>query len=853
MSEIKEVIGKIGSSEIPTDPMPVEAADMIVVLKNKSEWTSAKTRDELAEKMNAKLMDNIPGVSYSFQQPIQMRFNELMTGAKQDVVIKIFGEDLNKLTQYAKQVGAIAKKTDGAEDVYVEEVTGLPQIVIKFHRDKIAQFGLNIEDINKAIRTAFAGESAGLVFEAEKRFDLVVRLEKDNRKNLEDIRGLFVTAPKGNQIPIEQLADIDFVEGPNQIQRDDAKRRIIIGFNIRGRDVASIVKEMQQKIDAQIKFEAGYYTSYGGQFKNLEAARARLSFALPVALLLIFAILFFTFNSLKQSLLIFTAIPLSAIGGVFALWIRGMPFSISAGVGFIALFGVAVLNGIVLIAEFNRLKNEGMTNLTEIVKQGTAIRLRPVIMTALVASLGFLPMALSHGSGAEVQKPLATVVIGGLLTATLLTLLVLPILYIWVEKIRSKKVTISPTAATIILLLVCSFTNAQIPPISLEQALQQAVQNNKSITTGKLEIDYQKKYKKSLTEIPKTNIGLQYGQYNSINKTDNHFTASQIIPFPTVFAANKALGNSLIKGSELKLTVTQNELQYQVKQVYGSLQYLYAHKQLLIQQDSIYKGFVKSAALRYKTGEGNLLAKITAETQSNEVKYLLLQNHTDIQIYLAQLETLLASKESIVISDTAFSEKDISIPTDTAAINTNPFLAYLQQQIDIATKQKKAEAAKSLPDITAAYFNQSLIGFQNVNGTDKYFDGSKRFQGFQVGVGIAIFNGTGKAKVKAAEVNKQIAGNNYELNQTEIKSKYQQAVLEYLKNKNSIAYYKTSALPNADLILKQTIASYSKGEIGYPEYLMGIKNAIGIKETYLKALHQYNQSIINIEYLSGKK
>lgn len=438
--EVKEVIGKIGSSEIPTDPMPVEACDMIIMLKDKNEWTSAKTRDELAAKMQAKLEQNIPGVTFGFQQPIQMRFNELMPGARQDVVVKIYGEDLNKLSQYAAQVGNIARRTEGAQDVYVEEVTGLPQIVIQFHRDKIAQFGLNVEDVNSAIRAGFAGEAAGLVFEGEKRFDLVVRLEQENRQSLDDIKNLSVTAPNGNQVPLAQLASIEFKIGPNQIQRDDAKRRIFVGFNVRGRDVESIVQEIQTKIDAQVKFDPGYYASYGGTFENLQAARARLSIAVPVALLLIFILLFFTFNSIKQSLLIFTAIPLSAIGGVYALWLRGMPFSISAGVGFIALFGVAVLNGIVLIAEFNRLKKEGMTDLKEIVLTGTQVRLRPVILTALVASLGFLPMALSHGSGAEVQKPLATVVIGGLLTATLLTLLVLPILYIWFERIRGKRV-----------------------------------------------------------------------------------------------------------------------------------------------------------------------------------------------------------------------------------------------------------------------------------------------------------------------------------------------------------------------------------------------------------------------------
>jgi cobalt-zinc-cadmium resistance protein CzcA len=413
--------------------MPVEACDLMVILKDKSEWTSASTRDELAEKMSEAL-EVIPGVTFGFQQPIQMRFNELMTGAKQDVVIKVYGEDLDMLTQYATKIGKLSSTVEGAQDLYVEKVTGQQQIVIKFDRDKIAQFGLNIEDINQVIRTGFAGESAGLVYEGEKRFDLVVRLEKENRQSIEDINSLFITAPNGNQVPVSQLAEVEFKISPNQIQRDDAKRRITVGFNVRGRDVESVVKEMQAKVDKDIKFSAGYYPTYGGTFKNLIEARQRLSIAVPVALLLIFMLLFFTFKSFKHSLLIFTAIPLSAIGGIFALWLRGMPFSISAGVGFIALFGVAVLNGIVLIAEFNSLKKDGMTNLKDIILKGTSTRLRPVIMTALVASLGFLPMALSHGSGAEVQKPLATVVIGGLISATLLTLLVLPVLYLFFEK-----------------------------------------------------------------------------------------------------------------------------------------------------------------------------------------------------------------------------------------------------------------------------------------------------------------------------------------------------------------------------------------------------------------------------------
>lgn len=440
--EVKQVVNKIGSGEIPTDPMPIEAGDMMVILKDKKEWTSAGSREELAEKMAEKLKV-IPGVTFGFQQPIQMRFNELITGAKQDVVLKVYGEDLDVLSEQARKIGKLIKGIDGVEDLYVEQITGLPQIQIQFNRQKIAQYGLTITAINNVIRTAFAGGTAGLVYEGERRFDLVVRLANNNRQDLEDVGNLFITTPTGNQIPLNEVATVKYKNGPNQIQRDNTRRRIIIGFNVRNRDVESIVKEIQGKLDAKLKLPAGYYVTYGGQFENLQAANKRLSIAVPVALLLILLLLYFTFNSIKESLLIFTAIPLSAIGGVFALLIRGMPFSISAGVGFIALFGVAVLNGIVLIAEFNRLKAEGVTDIYERVFKGTKVRLRPVLMTAAVASLGFLPMALSNSSGAEVQRPLATVVIGGLISATFLTLVVLPVLYMLFEKKTKKTETAS--------------------------------------------------------------------------------------------------------------------------------------------------------------------------------------------------------------------------------------------------------------------------------------------------------------------------------------------------------------------------------------------------------------------------
>jgi cobalt-zinc-cadmium resistance protein CzcA len=436
--EVQQVVTKIGSGEIPTDPMPMEAADMMVILKDKDEWTSAKTFPELSEKMS-KAIEAVPGVTTSFQFPVQMRFNELMTGAKQDVVCKIFGENMDTLAHYAEKLGQLSATVEGTKNLFVEPVSGMPQIIIEYNRAAIAQYGLNVSDINKVVNTGLAGQSTGFVFEGEKRFELVVRLAGDQRKNIEDVRNLLIPTSMGVQIPLSQLANVEMKEGPNQIQREDAKRRIVVGFNVRGRDVQSIVEELQSKVEKNIKFPAGYYVTYGGAFENLNAAKARLSVTVPISLLLIFLLLYFSFNSIKQSLLIYSAIPLSAVGGIFALSIREMPFSISAGVGFIALFGVAVLNGIVLIAEFNRLKAEGWSNTRKRVLMGTKIKLRPVLMTAFVASLGFLPMAISSGAGAEVQRPLATVVIGGLMIATLLTLFVLPILYVLLENHEAKR------------------------------------------------------------------------------------------------------------------------------------------------------------------------------------------------------------------------------------------------------------------------------------------------------------------------------------------------------------------------------------------------------------------------------
>ena len=366
--EVEKIVTRIGSSEIPTDPMPLEMTDIMITLKPKKEWTSASSFDELAEMMSEAL-EEIPGMTNGFQYPVQMRFNELISGARQDIVCKIFGENLDSLSAYANQMGNIVSTVEGAKDIYIETVTGLPQVVIKYNRESMAHYQLNVADVNRVIRTAFAGEAAGIIYENERRYDLVVRLEDEGRKDLSDVQQLLIPTPAGLQVPLYQVASVDIKEGPNQIQRENAQRRIIVGFNVRGRDVESVVDELSKKTDNQLKLPAGYYIKYGGQFENLVEATQRLSIAVPLALLLILVMLYFAFGSLKYGLLIFSAIPLSAIGGILALWVRDMPFSISAGVGFIALFGVAVLNGIVLIAEFNRLKQTGLQDIQQIIME----------------------------------------------------------------------------------------------------------------------------------------------------------------------------------------------------------------------------------------------------------------------------------------------------------------------------------------------------------------------------------------------------------------------------------------------------------------------------------------------------
>ena len=850
--EVKMVVGKTGAAEVPTDPMPPEATDIMIILKPQSEWKRDISYDELAEEFEERL-NTIPGVFFEKNQPIQMRFNELMTGIRQDVAVKIFGENMDTLLNYANKVNAVVQIVDGATEPSVERVAGLPQIVIKYNRSQIANYGLNIEDINHIVSTSFAGGSAGVVYENERKFELVVRLDSTHRNNIDDVSHLYIPTTNGTQIPLSQVAEIKMELGPAQISREDGKRRIVVGFNIKGRDVESVVTDIQKELNEKVKLPEGYYYTYGGTFENLQAASKRLMIALPVALALIFMLLYFTFSSVKQAALIYTAIPMSAIGGVFALLIRDMPFSISAGIGFIALFGVAVLNGIVLIGTFNQLEKDGMTDIIQRIKEGTKIRLRPVLMTATVASLGFLPMALSHGAGAEVQKPLATVVIGGLLTATFLTLFVLPLLYVLFSSKR--KINISTASILVFALLSFNAANAQSPTtksISVVDAITTALKNNLELQSQQLNVQSSTILKKSVFELPKTNVNFQFGQYNSINQ-DKAFQVSQSIPFPTYYSAKSSLYKAELQGSQLQQQATVNKIKAQVQYWFYQLQYLQTTKKQLQDLDSLYNDFVSAAALRYKTGETNLLEKTTAETKRGQLSQLLKQNETDFATAYNSLKTLMNTSEDFTITvNENWQPLVLSSSFDTTLIANNPSLKVLYQQAVIAEQNKKLETASTLPDFNVGYFNQSLIGVQNINGADVNFDGSKRFQGFNVGISIPITFFSNTSKIKSLDYKQQALQKEADNGKLILQNQLQNAFQQYNQNLSQYNYYKSTALPNADIIISTAKVGFKSGDIGYIEYLQALQTATDVQLSYLQSVNQINQSIVNINFLINK-
>ncbi|MDR2222335.1 MAG: CusA/CzcA family heavy metal efflux RND transporter [Flavobacteriaceae bacterium] len=841
--EVEKVVTKIGSAEVPTDPMPMDASDMMVILKDKSEWTSAKTFPELADKMS-KALEEVPGITAGFQFPVQMRFNELMTGARQDVVVKVFGENLDTLANVAAKIGNIANKVQGATNLYVEPVTGMPQLMIEYNRPAIARYKLSIAEINRIVNSSLAGQSTGMVYEGERRFDMVVRMAETNRKNLSDIQNLLIPTPMGNQVPLNQLASVEIKEGPNQIQRENAQRRIFVGFNVKDRDVQSIVQELQKKVETEIKLPAGYRITYGGQFENLNDAKARLAVAVPLALVLIFLLLFFAFKDIRECLMIFTAIPLSIIGGVFLLALRGMPFSISAGVGFIALFGVAVLNGIVLIAEFNRLHKSGIKNIVFIVVRGAKSRLRPVLMTACVASFGFLPMALSNGAGAEVQRPLATVVIGGLMLATFLTLFVLPLLYITFEqKLNFNFLKKKKTIATVLVIALGFSANAQTT-ISLDKAIQTAVENNNSIRAEKLRTEYAKAFIQTATDIPQTTFTGEFGQING-PYTDNKFAVTQDFAFPTVYSKQKNVYKAAYQQSIYNLNLKTYELKKAVTQSFYDYMYWKEKEVLLQRADSMYANFYSKATLRLKKGESNILEKTTAQNQQINIQAQLAGVRKAMSLTQLQLQYLLNTTEPIV---PVVTDKKALLSQLEADLTNNPVLQMIEQQKHIAEEQTKLEKAKQLPNLQATYNNSSFMGMA---ANEVYYDRSNRFHAFQVGVSLPLFTSGQRGRIKASKKAEEVATADFIVAKDQMNNRYQQLLTTHQSNQQIVTNYESFTLQNTNTMIETAQRQFINGDINYLEYVILINQALDFINNYIDALKMYNDNVIQINYLTS--
>jgi cobalt-zinc-cadmium resistance protein CzcA len=882
--EIEQIVGKSGTSEIPTDPMSMEDSDEIIVLKDRSLWTSASSREELASKMQAALA-GIPGINLEFQQPIQMRFNELISGVKSDVSIKIYGDDLGTLYEKANQAADLIRPLAGVGDLKVEQIAALPQMRVSYDRQKLAQYGLKVSDLNTLLRSSFAGDVAGQVYEGERRYDLVVRLDSVHRAGLTNLQNLYVDTPSGQKVPLDEVASVAYHNAPIQISRDDARRRINIGINVRGRDVQSLVEEIQQRLGARLALPSGYTMSYGGQFENLVQAKKRLAVAVPVSLILIFMLLYLSFRSVKQALLIFTGVPLATIGGIVALWLRGMPFSISAGVGFIALFGVAVLNGIVLLASLNELAAEGVASVRERVLRATEERFRPVILTASVASLGFLPMALSTSAGAEVQKPLATVVIGGLISATLLTLLVLPVLYSFFTKdgepnpkqaaednaqarhaaevggspalaaganpnqpAAPRPVSVTATAGLVLALLLGALARPALAqntlgstagqPMNLGQALQTANGQNLSLQTAGLQIEQQRVLNRTGYDVPRTVLDYQYGQISG-PLNDRSFNIIQQTALPTLYAAQRRLLQAQALTADQRARQQRRDVAQVIRSSYYQLLVAYRRAALLRRQDSLYRRAARAARIRYQVGETNRLEQVSAEARSLELRNRLATLRVDIAVLERQLGQLLGSAQPVRFDTTASPVAPLAA-ADTLGLSadTNPQLGLLRQQATVSQQQTKVENLRRLPDVRLGYFNQSI----NREGG---------FSVVQAGLAVPLLGGVQKARVAAARLGQQVADQQLTYAQSQLTTQLVTLRQQLTRARASLDYYEKAALPQARLILDTAEKSFRAGDIEYVEYVVNTQPAWQIQENYLDQVRQYDDLVVSLLALTG--
>ncbi len=836
--EIEQVVSRFGVSDVPTDPMPMDIGDSFIILKPKSEWVSAESKDELIEKIKGTI-SIIPGVSYEFTQPVEMRFNELLTGVREDVAVKLYGENLDVLATKAQEMGNIIATVDGVADMKVEATAGLPQITVNYNRDKLAQYGLNIEELNTLIQTAFAGGKAGVIFEGERRFDLMLRLAEENRAGINDLKNLYVSLPRGTQIPLKEVADVRYKDGPMQISRDNTNRRTYVGINIRNRDVKSVVEDIQQKLETEFDLPAGYYIRYGGAFENLERASSRLQIVVPIALLLIFILIYFALKSLKQTTMIYMAIPMAAIGGVFALWLRDMPFSISAGVGFIVLFGVAVLNGLVLISSLNELKENGVTNLNERISLGTKRRIRPILLTALTDVLGFLPMAISVSAGAEVQRPLATVVIGGMITSTLLTLFLLPVLYKWVEERNLKSAGKNPAIGFGIIagifLVNPNITQAQeinnsLPKLDQNRAVEMALENYPLLQNKNLAIEREKSLKKSAWDLGTTQvftggeeINDNQGVYTRIGFQQQGIDIFGIAPELKLQKEKIALSEKVYELSELEVT---REVKNAWNKAYAAKRKVTAFEKL----DSVYSEFERAVDLRYETEAISKLEAITATNRSREIKIRLKQANRDFQTYLQQLNLWLGADTFYSVAD----EFNL-LPAIPGQPTSHPQLELARKQVAVSEAKYKALKANLLPEFNIQY------GLQEINGNNNFYS-------YQAGISVPILSGKTYADNQAAKIDTKITAQEAAFKEQQLQSDYQQAVNKLEKWKASWEYYREKALPVAEEQQNGALLAFNEGAIDYMQFIQILDDAVRTELNAIEALSNYLQAVADLQF-----
>lgn len=851
--EVKEVVGKIGSSEIPTDPMPVEAQDLIIVMKDRKDWKTTQDREHMADLMNEK-MSVIPGMHLSFEQPIQMRFNELIAGVKSDIAVKIYGDNLDELFKTANAAAALIATVPGATDIKVEQVTGMPQLVVKYDRSRIAQYGLNISDLNRVLNTALAGGNAGVVYEGERRFDLVVRMADMRDADPEKMKNILVPLPNGSQMPLGELAHIGFQSAASQVSRENGARRIVIETNVRGRDIQSTAQEIQALIEQKLTLPTGYFVSYGGTFKNLQQASARLLLTVPLALALIFILLFFAFKSFTEALIIFSAVPMAAVGGVFALWLRGLDFSISAGVGFIALFGVAVLNGIVLISYFNQLKEEGLSDVTERVVTGTLARLRPVLATAAVASLGFLPMAISTSPGSEVQRPLATVVIGGLITATLLTLAVLPVLYHLVFSRRKKGDDEEgegdngseggnggkgargiATASVIALLFLGIPAHAQAPVLPLDSAVSRALRMYPAISAAELEVRQQEALRKTAFQLQPLGAQLEGGQVNS-SIHDIKLQATTGIPFPTAIAQRSRYLRESVRLAEADRTRIQAAVRESAASAYMQWAMGVEEARLLQRADSSFALLASIAARKFEAGQSGRLEMISARSSADQAHVQWRKAQADIAIHTAELEQWIGPVGN-ALPDTSSLRRTALTPAPEGG--TDPQLVTEEQRAKLAEEEWKMERSQWAPTIQGGGFYQTI-------------DGSSPYTGYLIGTSIPLPGSGQGARTKAARLRSEIAMQQLEEIRRTRTTELARTRTRLEQLRESMAYYEGAGAALATALRNDAERAYRNGEAGYLEFIQGIDQARLIEAEHLRIRYELALTVLHLQALMGK-